>query len=122
MNINGVELKADFLDADFIDVFETALIKMQKRADDAKNRKWPKNSDAMREICAYIDEFFDDAFGAGTAESLFGGKNNVGVHFEALEAVYDERDKVNSVMANVRNKYLQRQAGYQNRQQRRHNK
>lgn len=122
MNIRNVELQADFLDADFMEVFETAMRKMQERANEAKTKTWTSNAEAMREICNYINAFFDDAFGAGTAEKIFAGKANVGDHFDALEAVYDERDKVNGKIANVRNKYIQRQAGYQNRQQRRHGK
>lgn len=122
MNIRNVELQADFLDADFMEVFENALTKMQKRANEAKTKKWESNTKAMREICDYINVFFDEVFGEGTSEKIFGGKANVGDHFDALEAVYDERDRVNGKLANARNKYIQRQAGYQNRQQRRHGK
>ena len=59
MNINNVELEADFLDADFMERYEVSAAEMQKRANAAKERKWARSSDAMKEICAYINEFFD---------------------------------------------------------------
>ena len=36
MEINGVTLQADFMDADFMDVFEPAIYKMQKGIDAGK--------------------------------------------------------------------------------------
>ena len=89
MNINNVELEADFLDADFMERYEAAAAEMQERANAAKERKWARSSDAMKEICAYINEFFDAVFGAGTAEKIFGGRNNVGDHFDAFEVSAD---------------------------------
>ena len=103
MNINNVELEADFLDADFMERYEAAAAEMQKRANAAKERKWARSSDAMKEICAYINEFFDD-------------------HFDAFEVIVAERRKVDARMNNTRNRYLQMQQGFQNRQQRRHQK
>ena len=122
MNINNVELEADFLDADFMERYEAAAAEMQERANAAKERKWARSSDAMKEICAYINEFFDAVFGAGTAEKIFGGRNNVGDHFDAFEVIVAERSKVDASMNNTRNRYLQMQQGFQNRQQRRHQK
>ena len=102
MNINNVELEADFLDADFMERYEVSAAEMQKRANAAKERKWARSSDAMKEICAYINEFFDAVFGAGTAEKIFGGKNNVGEHFDAFEAIVAERSRVDARMNNTR--------------------
>ena len=73
MNINNVELEADFLDADFMERYEAAAAEMQTRANSAREIKWVRSSDAMKEICAYINEFFDSVFGTGTAEKIFGG-------------------------------------------------
>ena len=122
MNINNVELEADFLDADFMERYEAAAAEMQTRANSAREIKWVRSSDAMKEICAYINEFFDSVFGTGTAEKIFGGKNNVGEHFDAFEVIVEERNKVDARMNNTRNRYLQMQQGFQNRQQRRHQK
>ncbi len=127
MEINGVTLQADFMDADFMDVFEPALYEMQNGINESKATKGSIAA-GLRKMNETVETFFDRSFGEGTADRIFQGSGNVMVHLEAVarvkEAYLDERKQFN----NFSNKYTQRQnsfqpmQGHQKRQGPRHNR
>ncbi|MEZ3506307.1 MAG: hypothetical protein K1W10_05075 [Lachnospiraceae bacterium] len=127
IEINGVTLQADFMDADFMEAFEAAA---QDTKSEINSSKTMKGSVAAqyRAINQIVENFFDGVFGEGTAESIFQGSKNVMVHLEALarinEAQRDEKKKFNDLS----NRYTQRQdsfrsmQGHQKKQNRQNNR
>lgn len=107
--INGVTLTGDLMDADFMDVFESAMIEMRDKAQAAKSAGYTRASDHYRAQCEVTNECLDKIFGEGTSEKLFGGRMNVMEHLEAMEQVNEwavtERKRLNDFT----NKYTQRQ-------------
>ena len=107
--INGVTLTGDLMDADFMDVFESAMIEMRDKAQAAKSAGYTRASNHYRAQCEVTNECLDKIFGEGTSEKLFGGHMNVMEHLEAMEQVNEwamtERKRLNDFT----NKYTQRQ-------------
>lgn len=107
--INGVTLTGDLMDADFMDVFESAMIEMRDKAQAAKSAGYTRASDHYRAQCEVTNECLDKIFGEGTSEKIFGGRMNVMEHLEAMEQVNEwamtERKRLNDFT----NKYTQRQ-------------
>lgn len=107
--INGVTLTGDLMDADFMDVFESAMIEMRDKAQAAKSAGYTRASDHYRAQCEVTNECLDKIFGEGTSEKLFVGRMNVMEHLEAMEQVNEwamtERKRLNDFT----NKYTQRQ-------------
>ena len=85
--INNVKLEGDLMDADFMEKFETAMVKMRDSALEAKRQSFPTAAANYRAQCEVINTCFDDIFGPGTAVKLFGEKMNVMDHMKAIEAV-----------------------------------
>lgn len=72
---NDVELTVDLTDADFVDACTEAF----QRAT-AAEKELPKvgsAGDRIRATCGMFKDFADDVFGEGTAEQLFGEKDNL---------------------------------------------
>ena len=80
MEINGVTLQADFMDADFMEIFEPALYEMKDGINACKTMKGSiaASYKAMNQV---IDAFFDKSFGEGTSDRIFGSSKNVMVRF-----------------------------------------
>ena len=85
--INNVKLEGDLMDADFMEKFETAMVKMRDSALEAKRQSFPTAAANYRAQCEVVNTCFDEIFGAGTAVKLFGGKMNVMDHLKAIEKV-----------------------------------
>lgn len=112
IEINGVTLQADFMDAGFMEVFEPAIHAMREgiNASKAMQGSISVKYEALNQC---IEEYFDAVFGEGTAGSIFQSSKNVMAHLEAVarieEAQRDERKRFNDFS----NKYMQRQNGFQ---------
>lgn len=112
---NGVSLEVNFADADFVEVFEDANKAVLDGIEQIKgNSKGKGNAALMREQCALINDMFDTIFGEGTAEMLFGGKNDVIDHFEAFGALVDMASEPNRKVNDITNKYLQKNNAQRN--------
>ena len=105
MNICGIDLEFEFLDADelqrYLDANEAAL----KRINDKSEYEGKSTPDQMRTQCAIINEFFDSVFGDGTSEKLFHGKNNLGDHMEAFGIMSEAAQKSDSRLTEIGQKY-----------------
>lgn len=84
MNILGVELEFDFLDADQLEVYERENEKVAKDIKDPKQYEGKSTSDCLRIQCSIVDDFFDNLFGEGTSQKLFKGKANIRDHMKAF--------------------------------------
>lgn len=89
MIINGVNLPdPDVGNPDFLEKFENAqqacVDKFNKAA--AGVGKW---SEKIRSQCIAVFEFFEEAFGAGTAKKIFGESVNLKVCIDAYADAYN---------------------------------
>lgn len=107
--INNVKLEGDLMDADFMEKFETAMVKMRDSALEAKRQSFPTAATNYRAQCEVVNTCFDEIFGAGTAVKLFGGKMNVMDHLMAIEKVSEWAAGERKALNDLTNRYTQRQ-------------
>lgn len=107
--INNVKLEGDLMDADFMEKFETAMVKMRGSALEAKRQSFPTAAANYRAQCEVVNTCFDEIFGAGTAVKLFGGKMNVMDHLKAIEKVSEWAAGERKALNDLTNRYTQRQ-------------
>lgn len=107
--INNVKLEGDLMDADFMEKFETAMVKMRDSALEAKCQSFPTAAANYRAQCEVVNTCFDEIFGAGTAVKLFGGKMNVMDHLKAIEKVSEWAAGERKALNDLTNRYTQRQ-------------
>lgn len=118
IEINGVLLECNFTDADFTELFENATKEMQDSVVEVQqNKNGMSNADGMRKVCTIVNAYFDGIFGAGTADSLFQGKNDMFDHLKAVEVVTEAQKESNKEFADFTNKYIQKAKAEQQRQQ-----
>lgn len=103
LEINGVELEFDLLDADMAESYENAYRKMQKDvANIPKNLSLAEN---IRKQCKLIFNFFDEVFGEGTSKNIFGNKTNLRECIKAVETIIDHVNKDTEEANKIINKY-----------------
>lgn len=107
--INNVKLEGDLMDADFMEKFETAMVKMRDSALEAKRQCFPTAAANYRAQCEVVNTCFDEIFGAGTAVKLFGDKMNVMDHLMAIEKVSEWAAGERKALNDLTNRYTQRQ-------------
>ena len=107
--INNVKLEGDLMDADFMEKFETAMVKMRDSALEAKRQSFPTAAATYRAQCEVVNTCFDEIFGTGTAVKLFGGKMNVMDHLKAIEKVSEWAAGERKALNDLTNRYTQRQ-------------
>lgn len=107
--INNVKLEGDLMNADFMEKFETAMVKMRDSALEAKRQSFPTAAANYRAQCEVVNTCFDEIFGAGTAVKLFGGKMNVMDHLMAIEKVSEWAAGERKALNDLTNRYTQRQ-------------
>lgn len=109
IEINGVTLQADFMDAGFMEILEPALLEV--REDIQKTRTQPRGLvaagyDALNKA---LDKFFNTVFGPETSEQVFGKSRNVMIRMEALAKVDQLAKESRKQFNDFSNKYSQRQ-------------
>ena len=72
---NDVVLEVDMEDVDFQEKYEAAFAKMEKTENELV--KVGKLTDITKSYCQMFFDLFDDIFGEGTSNKLFGGKRNM---------------------------------------------
>lgn len=99
IKINNVELKIDVMDADFSEKIEMELEKVVSKSsssDDKIRQGNIKRSQYLREQCRIVFDFFDNIWGKGTHEKIFGDRCNLKEClsvFEEFVNAYKEKDK-----------------------------
>ena len=71
---NDHEFKLDLTDVDNIELYEKTFAKMQE--DIKAMSPAGSQSEIVRAYCKTLREVFDNLFGAGTSDKLFGQRNN----------------------------------------------
>lgn len=107
--INGIKLEGDLMDADFMEKFESSMIKIRDSAQAKKRENFPTAAANYRAQCEVVNTCFDEIFGAGTAQKLFGGKMNVMEHLKAIEKVSEWAAGERKTLNDFTNRYTQRQ-------------
>lgn len=107
--INGIKLEGDLMDADFMEKFESSMIKMRDSAQAKKRETFPTAAANYRAQCEVVNTCFDEIFGAGTAQKLFDGKMNVMEHLKAIEKVSEWAAGERKTLNDFTNRYTQRQ-------------
>lgn len=107
--INGIKLEGDLMDADFMEKFESSMIKMRDSAQAKKRENFPTAAAIYRAQCEVVNTCFDEIFGDGTAQKLFGGKMNVMEHLKAIEKVSEWAAGERKTLNDFTNRYTQRQ-------------
>ena len=105
MNICGIDLEIDFLDADDLERYLNANKATLKGINDKSQYEGKSEPDQMRYQCKLINEFFDSVFGEGTADNLFHGKNNLGDHMEAFGIVSEAAKQSNVRLEQIDQRY-----------------
>ena len=115
IEINGVTLQVDFMDADFMETFEPAIYELHKSINTGKNM--PGSVAAKyKAMNQTIETFFNAIFGEGTADSIFQGSKNVMVHLEAVAKIEEAQRAEKKQFNDFSNRYTQRQNGFQSMQ------
>ncbi|MCM1439829.1 MAG: hypothetical protein NC131_11610 [Roseburia sp.] len=115
IEINGVNLQADFMDADFMEVFEPSIYRMQEGLNASKTMPGSVAAKykAMNES---METFFDEVFGEGTSKRIFQGSQNVMLHLEAVAKIEEAQRAEKKRFNDLSNRYTQRQNGFQSMQ------
>lgn len=120
MNIFGIELEYDFFDADQLEVYERENQKVAETIKEPTQYEEKTTAEAIRIQCRIVDNFFDEVFGAGTAQRIFKGKSNIKDHMEAFgivaAAAVDSKGELNAIEDKYSpNRAERRQAEQRNR-------
>ena len=114
MKIKNIEVDFNFLDADDIERFEKEAKKVRQECE-IKGKEEMSYSQLIREECRIINNFFDNVFGEGVSEKLFGNKSNLEDHIKAFEDIVQEKIEKQRGLQNTFDRYQP------NREQRRYN-
>lgn len=117
ITINGIDLELDLLDADVLEKYEKLNQEIVAKIQEPTQYDGISTAEGMRKQCRYVDEFFDNLFGAGTAQRVFGGGNNLGVRMDAFAQVSAASKNIKGELTAISDKYGV--GRIQNREQRR---
>lgn len=101
IEINGVELELDLMDADVLDSVQYAMENLKDESIESD-----RISDKIRQPCITINKFFDSVFGEGAADAVFQGKMNLVKHMDAFVQVVAEIEKAPESINGEMDKYL----------------
>lgn len=104
ININGIELEIDMMDADVVEKYEQLTEKLVKEISEPAQYEGLSNSEGMKLQCRHIGGFFDALFGSGTAKRVFKG-NNLGVHIDAFAQVTHLATSTKDEVYSIADKY-----------------
>ena len=101
----GKELEYDFFDADLLEKYEKENLRVKERIQEPTQYDGKTTADSLRIQCGIVNDFFDEVFGNGTSEELFGGKNNIKDHMEAFASVAGAAMSCNGELKALTEKY-----------------
>ena len=102
LNINGVELEFDLLDADTAEKYDECIKEMQGIKEKTTGMSI---GESIRFQCNTIFNLFNTLFGEGTDKRVFGNKTHLGQCLEAFEALVIEGNKQGEEMSKKYSKY-----------------
>lgn len=82
---NGAEFKFSITNADMMERFHTAVNKAGERFNEIGESETDETDPGViRRECGFIDEMFDEIFGDGSAQQMFGGEPDIEEHLKAF--------------------------------------
>ena len=105
MNIKGIEIDFDFLDADNVEKFEKEAKKVIEKTE-AKEIVELSYAEALRQECEIVEVFIDNVFGKGISEQIFKRKSNLAEHIEVFQLIVDEKNNKQKELEKLLNRYL----------------
>lgn len=88
---NDVELEIDMEDCEFLQKYEEAFESLGKK--EGELQKVGTHAVIIKEYCDMFYQLFDDIFGPGTGDKLFGGKKNARICEECYSEFIAECNK-----------------------------
>ena len=107
MNIKGIEIDFDFLDADNVEKFEKEAKKVIEKTE-KKEIVELSYAEALRQECEIVEVFIDNVFGQGISNKIFKGKHNLGEHIQVFQLIVDEKNKKQEELEKIMSRYLPR--------------
>ncbi len=104
MKIRDIEVDFDFLDANDMERFENEAKKVQEECKQKRDLKMSM-SQAIKEECKIINNFFDNVFGKDISLQIFKGKDNLGDHIKAFEDIVREKMEKQKDLQNTFDRY-----------------
>lgn len=117
INVNGVDLELDLMDADVMERYEHMNKEIADRVA-SLNSAPGTNADKMRMINEEVRNYFDEIFGAGTAQEVFGDTQKLDTYLEGFGTVASASNGLADKVQDITDKYGLTRA--MNREQRRH--
>lgn len=121
MRIKNIEVEFSFSDADDLERLENSAKKVKEISAEYEKKELSV-SEAIREECKIINDFFDEVFGEGISEKLFNGKNDLKEHIDLFKDIIDEKVRQTNAFQNMYNNIEYNSKYMPNREQRRFNK
>lgn len=100
MRIKDIEVNFSFTDADDIERFENEAKKVEEKAKNYEKKEM-STSEAIREECNVIEEFFDNVFEKGISERLFNGKKDIVEHINLFQDIINAKIEQTKGMQNI---------------------
>lgn len=100
MRIKDIEVNFSFTDADDIERFENEARKVEEKAKNYE-KKEISVSEAIREECNVIEEFFDNVFEKGISQKLFKGKKDIAEHINLFQDIVNAKIEQTKGMQNI---------------------
>ena len=121
MKLGNIEVDFSFTDADDLERFENGAKKV-KELSSQYEKKELSMSEAIKEDCKIIDDFFDEVFGEGTANKIFEGKKDLKEHIEMFSDIVNEKVKQTKDFKDMYDSLEYKSKYMPNRETRRYNK
>ena len=115
MNLKGIEVEFNFLDAEEMEKFEKEVDIVLKKCE-KEEKENHKTSESIKIQCKIIEDFFDNVFGKGISDKIFVKKYNLAEHLEIYADIIKERNVQVDKTENAFGRYKP------NREERRYNK
>lgn len=100
MRIKDIEVNFSFTDADDIERFENEARKVEEKAKNYE-KKEISTSEAIREECNIIEEFFDNVFEKGISQKLFKGKKDIAEHINLFQDIVNAKLEQTKGLQNI---------------------
>lgn len=121
MKLRNIEVNFSYTNADDIERLERGIELVKNKTVEFKSQEI-NLSEAIRNECKVIEEFFDIVFGEGISKKIFEGKMDLKEHLDVFTEVAEEKIKQTKGMQNIYNSLEYRSKYMPNREQRRYNK
>lgn len=108
IQINGTAVPVDFMDVDFIDIYEKETHSLEAELKKERAKKYSSLADQLRAQCALVEKYLDTLLGEGISAKIFKGKNNFREHLMAIVELANGFKASQQELNNITNQYTQR--------------